>query len=201
MLAFARPPREKKLPVVLSVREVPHLLQAVREPRYRMCLSTLYACGLRLQEGLHLQVGDLDGDRHLVHVRHGKGNKDRDVPLPDQLLDQLRIFWCSHRHPTWVFPGWSAAGQASPAPMSPDGVQRAMHAALQASGITKPATVHTLRHSYATHLLEAGVSLRVIQAYLGHASPTTTALYTPLTRPVEDRVVGILAPVLDGPWA
>lgn len=200
-LQFVRPPREKKLPVVLSVNEVTRLLRAVRERRYQMCLSTLYSCGLRLQEGLHLQLGDLDGERHLVHVRHGKGNKDRYVPLPDPLLVQLRVFWRSHRHPTWVFPGRAPAGQASAAPMSPDGVQRAMQAARVASGITKPATVHTLRHSYATHLLEAGVNLRVIQAYLGHASPTTTALYTHLTRQVEDRVVGLLTPVLDALWA
>ena len=177
-LQFVRPPRETKLPVVLSVNEVTRLLQAVREPRYQMCLSTLYACGLRLQEGLHLQVGDLDGERHLVHVRHGKGNKDRYVPLPDPLLVQLRAFWCIHRDPTWLFPGMPFAGQVRNRPMSPDSVQRALRLALQASGITKPATVHTLRHSYATHLLEAGVDLRVIQGYLGHTSPITTARYT-----------------------
>ncbi len=152
----------------------------------------------------------------MIHVRHGKGNKDRyavshrraagargtnGVPLPERLLEPLRAYWRTHRHPTWLFPAGPRAGQPSPAPMSEDGLQRAFRAALQESGVAKPATVHTLRRSYATHLLEAGVNLRVIQAYLGHASPTTTAIYTHLTRQSEDRVVEILTPVLDALWA
>ena len=200
-LALVRPPREKKLPVVLSVSEVEQVLRCVHQPRYRMCLSTIYACGLRLQEGVHLQVGDLDGERRLVHVRHGKGNKDRYVPLPPRLLEELRGYWRSHRHPHWLFPSAHQTAQRREAPMCESGVQRAFQAALRESGITKPATVHTLRHSYATHLLEAGVNLRVIQVYLGHASPTTTALYTHLTRPSEDRVIATLTPVLDALWA
>jgi len=200
-LDFVRPAREKKLPVVLSVAEVRRLLSCVHQPRYRMCLSAIYACGLRLQEGVHLQVGDIDGERHLVHVRHGKGNKDRYVALPQRLLEQLRAYWRTHRHPTWLFPGAPRAGQLSPAPMCESGVQRALQAARRESGLTKPATVHTLRHSYATHLLEAGVNLRVIQAYLGHASPTTTALYTHLTQKTEAYMVETIDRVLEALWA
>jgi len=200
-LDFVRPAREKKLPVVLSVAEVRRLLSCVHQPRYRMCLSAIYACGLRLQEGVHLQVGDIDGERHLVHVRRGKGNKDRYVALPQRLLEQLRAYWRTHRHPTWLFPGGPRAGQLSPAPMCESGVQRALQAARRESGLTKPATVHTLRHSYATHLLEAGVNLRVIQAYLGHASPTTTALYTHLTQKTEAYMVETIDRVLEALWA
>ena len=200
-LDFVRPAREKKLPVVLSVAEVRRLLSCVHQPRYRMCLSAIYACGLRLQEGVHLQVGDIDGERHLVHVRHGKGNKDRYVALPQRLLEQLRAYWRTHRHPTWLFPGAPRAGQLNPAPMCESGVQRALQAARRESGLTKPATVHTLRHSYATHLLEAGVNLRVIQAYLGHASPTTTALYTHLTQKTEAYMVETIDRVLEALWA
>ena len=200
-LDFVRPAREKKLPVVLSVAEVRRLLSCVHQPRYRMCLSAIYACGLRLQEGVHLQVGDIDGERHLVHVRRGKGNKDRYVALPQRLLEQLRAYWRTHRHPTWLFPGAPRAGQLSPAPMCESGVQRALQAARRESGLTKPATVHTLRHSYATHLLEAGVNLRVIQAYLGHASPTTTALYTHLTQKTEAYMVETIDRVLEALWA
>ena len=208
-LDLVRPPREKKLPVVLSVSEVEQVLRCVHLPRYRICLSTMvrlrspqvYACGLRLQEGVHLQVGEIDGERRLMHVRHGKGNKDRYVPLPPRLLETLRGFWRSHRDPTWLFPGSLRSEAHASAPMCESGVQRAFRAALRESGLPKPATVHTLRHSYATHLLEAGVNLRVIQVYLGHASPTTTALYTHLTRQAEDRVVETLTPVLDALWA
>jgi len=200
-LALVRAPREKKLPVVLSVSEVEHVLRCVHLPRYRMCLSTIYACGLRLQEGVHLQVGEIDGERRLIHVRHGKGNKDRYVPLPPRLLETLRGFWRSHRDPTWLFPGILRSESHASAPMCESGVQRAFRAAVRESGLPKLATVHTLRHSYATHLLEAGVNLRVIQVYLGHASPTTTALYTHLTRQAEDRVVETLTPVLDALWA
>ena len=195
--ALVRPPREHKLPVVLSIQEVQQILRGLRQPRYRICLSTIYACGLRLQEGVHLQVGDIDAERQLLHVRHAKGNKDRSVPLPPHLLEMLRDYWRIHRHPVWLFPSPHQTGARRDAPMDMSGVQRAFRAALAESGVTKPATVHTLRHSWATHLLEAGVNLRVIQGYLGHASPTPTALYTHLTRPVEDKVIQTISPVVE----
>ena len=182
VLDFVRPAREKKLPVVFSVEEVQQILDCVRKARYRACLSTIYACGLRLMEGVQLPVADVDGARMVIHVRHGKGGQDRYVPLPRRTQELLREYWSSHRDPVWMFPGMTAAG----GPMSPTGVQRAFKAALAESGVHKPASVHTLRHSWATHLLEAGVNLRLIQVYLGHRSPTTTALYTHLTRKSED---------------
>jgi integrase/recombinase XerD len=188
-LDLVRPRREKKLPVVLSVAEVRQILGIIRRPRYRVCLSTIYACGLRLREGVHLQVRNIDSDRMMVHVQHGKGAKDRYVPLPVPTLEMLRRYWRTHRHPEWLFPAPTKSGvplSTATKPMSVSGVQRAFKAALQESGIQKDASVHTLRHSYATHLLEAGVNLRVIQAYLGHSSPQTTAIYTHLTRKAED---------------
>lgn len=199
-LDLVRPRREKKLPVVLSVAEVQRVLGIIRRPRYRVCLSTIYACGLRLSEGVHLQVRDIDSDRMMVHVRKGKGAKDRYVPLPVPTLEMLRRYWCTHRHPEWLFPAPTRSGvplSTATEPMSIDGVQRAFKAALQESGIQKKATVHTLRHSYATHLLEAGVNLRVIQSYLGHSSPKTTAIYTHLTRKVEDLAVEAINRVME----
>lgn len=196
-LAFVRPPREKKLPVVFSVDEVRCILGLVHRPPYRACLSTIYACGLRLQEGLHLQVTHIDSDRLMLHVCHGKGGRDRYVPLPKPLLDLLRLYWITHRNPVWLFPSFL---QPSKDPMEASGIRRAFRAALLESGISKPATIHTLRHSYATHLLEAGVNLRIIQEYLGHASPTTTAIYTHLTQPGNDLAVQAINQVLDGLW-
>lgn len=183
---LVRPPKEHKLPVVLSREEVGRVLGCLYRQHYRVCLTTIYTCGLRLQEALRLEVADIDGERLLVHVRQGKGARDRYVPLPEATLEQLRHYWLNHRHPRWLFPErrWR---QAATRPMSASGVQRAFKAAWVASRISKKATVHTLRHSYATHLLEAGVNLRVIQAYLGHKSPSTTARYTHLTRPAEAR--------------
>ena len=191
-LDMIRVRRPKKLPVVLSLDEVRRILRLIERPRYRACLSTIYACGLRLSEGVSLQVGDIDSDRMMVHVRHGKGAKDRYVPLPEPTLDMLRGYWCTHRHRTWIFPLPEKSGvlpSTACKPMPIGGVQRAFKKALYQSGIRKKATVHTLRHSYATHLLEAGVNLRIIQAYLGHSSPKTTAIYTHLTRNVEDGAV------------
>jgi len=185
---LVRPPQEKKLPVVLSLAEVRRVLDCLRHPAYRVCLSTIYACGLRLREGVHLQVADIDGDRRLVHVRLGKGGLDRYVPLPERTLERLRQFWATHRHATWLFPSPTKPTQ----PLSESGVQRAFRAALQESGVPKKATVHTLRHSYATHLLDAGVHLRVIQAYLGHRSLKSTLIYTHLTRNAEARAVETL---------
>jgi len=183
-LTFVRPPREKKLPVILSVDEVRTILAHLKLLRYRVCLTTIYSCGLRLQEGTHLQVPDIDGARMLVHVRCGKGAKDRYVPLPQRTLEMLRQDWTTHRHPVWIFPAPGRGGigmSTASAPMPRNSVQDAFRAALKHSGSHKRASVHTLRHSYATHLLEAGVNLRLIQDYLGHNTPTTTAIYTHLT--------------------
>jgi integrase/recombinase XerD len=194
---LVRPPKQEKLPVVLSVDEVRRVLACVHRLRYRVCLSTIYACGLRLQEGLHLQVSHIDSERHLLHICQGKGGKDRYVPLPQPVLLMLRRYWLTHRNPVWLFP---APLQPEKGPMEASGVQRAFHAALHDSGIHKPATVHTLRHSWATHLLEAGVHLRIIQVYLGHASPTTTAIYTHLTQASDDRTAQTIEQVLAGLW-
>ena len=188
-LDLVRPVREKKLPVVLSRAEVRRILGHIRHPRYGVCLSTIYACGRRLSEGVHLQVRDSDSDRMMIHVRQGKGAKDRYVPLPHSTLVMLRQHGSTHRHPEWLVPARTRGvvpPATAPKPMCPSGVQRCFTAALKESGNQKKASVHTLRHSYATHLLEAGVNLRLIQAYLGHSSPKTTAIYTHLTQPAED---------------
>ena len=199
-LELARAPQKKKLPVVLSVTEVRRLLQYVHSLCYRTCLSTIYTCGLRIQEAVHLQVTDVDSDRMLIHVRHGKRDKDRYVPLPRNTLDLLRRYWCTHRHAIWLFPTRMGRGRGvlptASKPMSMRGVRGAFQAALQECGIQKSATVHTLRHSYATHLLEAGVHLRLIQAYLGHSSPTSTAIYTHLTPKAEAGAVFVINQVI-----
>ena len=183
-LELIRPGKEQKLPTVLSVEEVRHLLAAVRKPHYRVCLSTLYACGLRVSEGRTLQIGDIDSARMTVHVRDAKGKKARYVPLPESTLSMLRAYWTTHRHSTWLFPTQPRAGQ-SPAqvtePQPRSSLFYACKGAAKECGILKPVTLHTLRHSWATHLLEIGVSLRLIQAWLGHSSLRTTALYTHLT--------------------
>jgi site-specific recombinase XerD len=133
-------------------------------------------------EGVRLQVSQIDGERQVLHICQGKGGKDRYVPLPAACLKMLRGHWLTHRNSTWLFP---SPFEETHQPMNESGVQRAFRAAVQESGIHKKATVHTLRHSYATHLLEAGVNLRIIQSYLGHASPATTAIYTHLTSSTE----------------
>ena len=195
--AFVRPQKEQKLPVVLSVGEVGQVLVCVQRQRYRVCLTTIYACGLRLLEGVHLQVKDIDGERQLLHICQGKGNKDRYVPLPSACLKMLRQHWLTHRNPLWLFPSsFEDANQ----PMNESGVQRAFSAAARQSGIHKKATVHTLRHSYATHLLEAGVNLRIIQSYLGHASPATTAIYTHLTSITETQTRHTIDELVTSLW-
>jgi integrase/recombinase XerD len=194
---FLRPPKEKKLPVVLSQAEVRSVLAQVHRRAYRVCLRLIYVCGLRLLEGVHLQVADIDGARKLLHIQQGKGNKDRYVPLPDPCLTMLRQHWRTHRNPVWLFP--SPMGDSNQ-PMSESGLQRAFRAAVQEAGIHKKATVHTLRHSYATHLLEAGVNLRIIQSYLGHASPKTTSLYTHLTSITEAQTRDTIEKIVTSLW-
>jgi integrase/recombinase XerD len=185
---LVRPAPEKKLPVILSHAEVRQILARVRLPRYRVCLATIYSCGLRLQEGTNLHVADIDSARLMIHVRHGKGAKDRYVPLPERTLQLLRQYWQQHHNPVLLFPAEGRnhidLARASE-PMSKSSVQDAFHAALQESGNNKRASVHTLRHSWATHLLEASVNLRLIQEWLGHSSPATTSVYTHLTVKAE----------------
>jgi site-specific recombinase XerD len=191
-LELARGGRERKLPVVLSKAEVKRILECVRRQRHRVCLSTIYACGLRLSEGISLRVRDIDSERMMLSVHQGKGRKDRSVPLPEHTLSMLREYWCTHKHPVWMFPIAYRRGPVLPTAkrcMAPRGISKAFKLALQESEVKKPATIHTLRHSYATHLLEAGVPLRVIQVYLGHASIETTAIYLHLTKKVADPAI------------
>ena len=173
-----------KLPVILCATQVRQILSCVEALDHRVALITLYSCGLRLSEGLHLQVPDIDSERMLLHIRAGKGNRDRYVPLPTRTLEHLRALWRTHHNRVWLFPAKGHHGQgASTAiePMCRSTLQRAFRLALEQSGIKKQAHVHTLRHSYATHLLEQGENLRQIQVNLGHKSPTATVIYTHLT--------------------
>lgn len=174
---LTRPRKRIKLPIVFSPSEVRRLLAAVRKPIPRMCLQVIYACGLRRFEAVRLQVTDIDSQRGLLWVRNGKGARDRAVPLPHTCLQQLRRYWRAERPQLpWLFPARDGRG-----PLPGNGLYKTFKTALRESGIPKDGCVHTLRHSYATHLLEAGVDLRIIQEILGHKSPTTTALYTHLT--------------------
>ena len=201
-LQLIRPAREKKLPVVLSREEVRRALGAVRIPVYRACLTTIYAGGLRLLEGARLQVPDIDSARMLFHI-HGKGKKDRYVPLPEPTLQMLRAFWRTHRSPLWLFPAPTRHGLKhslahNGGPVTDSSLQSAFQRALKQSGIVKRAHIHTLRHSYATHLLEAGVNLRIIQENLGHGSARTTQIYTHLTREVRATLTTPLNQLMQG---
>ena len=196
-----RPPLPLKLPVVLSVEEVWQVLGQIRLPHYRACLSVIYTCGLRLLEGVRLQVTQIDSARMQLHIRGGKGNKDRAIPLPEQTLTLLRAHWITHRNPAWLFPGRGPNGferRSASAPMNESALQKAFRRAVQEVGLNKPATVHSLRHSWATHLLESGVNLRLIQLWMGHTSPTTTAIYTHLTRNAEVQAAAALEQMTAG---
>jgi integrase/recombinase XerD len=178
------PKREKKLPVVLSLKDVMKILAHIRVLRHRACLTLCYCCGLRLQEVCHVRVADVDRDRGLLHVR-GKGSKERYVPLPQGIFPLLEQCWRSHRNPVWLFP-WvgrgALQGRLSDKPVPKGSVQQAFRKAYLDSGVRKKASVHSLRHAFATHLLEAKVDLQQIQEWLGHSSPQTTTIYAHLTK-------------------
>jgi len=179
---------------VLAREAVATVLKAVQLPRYRTVLGLIYHTGLRVGEAVRIELRDLR-DTHTphprLHVRCGKGGKDRFVPLSPAMLAELRVWWQTHRHPTFLFPGpttgWRERGQLADAAqratthLSVSAVQNTFRLARASSGLPAEATVHTLRHCYATHLLEEGVSLRLISQYLGHASLETTVIYTHLT--------------------
>ena len=183
-MMFRTEPR--KLPIVLSAEDVTKVLLAAPGPglKYRAALSISYGAGLRASEVCNLKLGDIDSDRMLIHVEQGKGKKDRKVMLSPGLLELLRAWWREARPEGWLFPG-----QPKINPISPRQLNRAFTSAKHMAGISKPATLHTLRHSFATHLLEANTDVRVIQVLLGHAKLSTTAQYTHVaTRTIRDIV-------------
>lgn len=163
----------RKLPVVLSPEEVAQLFAAIKNFKHRAILMTAYAAGLRLSEVVALRAEDIDSRRMVLRVRQGKGHKDREVMLSPRLLDVLRLYWRVVRPAGYLFPG-----RDPDRPLSHSAVQRACRAALRRSGLTKRISPHSLRHSFATHLLEAGTDVRTIQILLGHSHLSTTARYT-----------------------
>jgi len=189
VLKKLRIPKQKTLPDVLSIDEVRRLIAAVRQPRNRAYFWTVYTLGLRMSEGLSLQVGDIDAERMLIHVHRGKGAKDRFVTLPHSTLHVLRSYWKTHCNPTLLFPQIGRSKNAAATttrPMDPTTVQGCMKRVVEKLGFTKKVSLHTLRHSVATHLFEAGVSLRWIQKFLGHRNLQTTLIYLHLTDPQEE---------------
>lgn len=170
-IVYARTPR--KLPVILSADEVVRFLEAVPSLKARAALTTAYAAGLRASEAVSLKVADIDSDRMLIQVHHGKGAKDRTVMLSPQLLTILRTYWRLARPTDWLFPG-----RSPDKPIDVQVLHAACRSATKAAGLVKHVSVHTLRHSFATHLLENGTDIRIIQVLLGHNSLSTTARYT-----------------------
>jgi len=195
LLKLFRLKKTKRLPVVLSREEVWRLLDHLRRPDLRMCATLMYACGLRVSEAAHLRVQDLDSKRMVVWVRQGKGDKDRQVPLPTRTLKALRQYWRDHRPPQpWLFPD-----KTGKAPLSHGVLDHAVRAARRQSGIGKRVSCHTLRHSYATHLLERGADLRAIQGLLGHANIKSTIVYLHLTQGVMENVRKTINELIDRP--
>jgi len=170
-IAYARTPR--KLPAILSADEVVRFLEAVPSLKTRTALTAAYGAGLRASEAVSLKVADIDSDRMLIQVRHGKGARDRTVMLSPQLLTILRTYWRLARPREWLFPGRDEIK-----PLDVQVLHAACRSATRAAGLSKRVSVHTLRHSFATHLLESGVDIRIIQVLLGHKSLSTTARYT-----------------------
>ncbi|MBX9751409.1 MAG: site-specific integrase [Roseococcus sp.] len=170
-IVYARTPR--KLPSILSADEVVRFLEAVPSLKTRVALTTAYAAGLRASEAVSLQVADIDSGRMVLQVRHGKGAKDRTVMLSAALLAILRSYWRLARPTPWLFPG-----RSPDKPIDVQVLHAACRSAAKAAGLTKRVSVHTLRHSFATHLLESGTDIRIIQVLLGHSNLSTTARYT-----------------------
>lgn len=192
--------RTAPIPTVLSREEARVLLGSVKEPRFVALFSLMYHCGLRLGEACRLEVTHLDGARGVLRVLDGKGGKNREVPVSPEMFARLRLWWTRHRNPRFLFPGlgrgWKdkhgckrAAMREARHPISESGVQQAMKAAVLTSRLKKTGICcHALRHSYATHLLEEGVSVRQLQSYLGHSSIEVTAKYLHLTTVSETKV-------------
>lgn len=196
---IVKPPQKKVLPDILTRTEIERLINGARELRYQTFILTAYSMGLRLGEVLGLQPGDIDSARMKVHVRQGKGRKDRFVTLPAASLLALRKYWVTHRNPQWLFPAGkhSDARHISDRTMDRGGLQNAFKVIVKSCGIHKDITPHSLRHCYGAHLMEAGLNLRAIQQEMGHECPKTTALYTQLTDTVNQHTDSLINELMD----
>jgi site-specific recombinase XerD len=175
-LDLIRVKRDRKIPAVLSHDEVRQLLASIRRPEARIASLLMYSCGLRVSQAIHLKVADVDSRRMVLCVRHGKGGQQQYVLLPQRTLELLRVYWLEHRPTDWLLPD-----QTGRSPIRREAVLKAIVPAAQEAHLTKHVSCHTLRHSYATGLLEDGLDLRVIQRLLGHHSIRSTAGYAHLT--------------------
>lgn len=173
-----RHPRRQRLPVPIAWADGHRLIQAIQKPAYRLCCSFMLSLGLRIGDVLALTIASVDSTQMMVRVI-GKGNKERMLPLPEALLVALREFWLTHRHPHWLFPN-----QKGTAPLCERSLRNAFNKARDSLGISATITPHSLRHGFATHLLENGVDIRIVQILLGHANISTTQIYTHLTKPM-----------------
>ena len=199
-LPSIKAPRVKRIPDIITIEEAYRLFSATRQLSYRVFFYTLYSLGLRLGEGLRLKTADIDAQHMRVHIRNSKGNKDRYVPLPSNTLDVLRRFWRVHKHPVFIFPNRKRGlknVRLVNSSLDRSGVQAAMKKVVKQLGIAKRISCHSLRHSYATHLLEAGVDLPELQKILGHVSILTTAKYTHLTSLTTQRANEQINKIMD----
>jgi len=193
-------PKTQTLPIILARKQVRRLIDSTCLLHFRAFFQLCYSCGLRLSESKNLQPGDIDSDRGQIIVRQGKGRKDRVVPIPSVTIELLRTLWMTHRNPHLLFPSRANKRRmaSTTQPISNRSIQRAFHVIVQDLNLPKSGIrLHTLRHSYATHLLDDGVNLKVLQEYLGHASLQTTAIYLHLTRQGDEQARAIVERLLD----
>jgi len=193
--------KEQTLPTVLTVKETWNIINTVNTIQNKTYLTAVYTCGLRLHEALFLQITDIDSQRMRIHVHRGKGAKDRFVPLPESTLKSLRQYWATHRNPKLIFPRLGHGhieGPKATIPLDKSSVQGALRRVLKQLNISKRISIHTFRHCYATHLLEAGVNIRRIQEYLGHSSLNTTMIYLHLTTQGHEHAYNIINNMMKG---
>ena len=198
-LSIVKPPQVKRIPDIITNKQIGLLISHTYSLRYQVFFLVLYSMGLRLSEALSLTVNDIDSQTMQVHIRNGKGGKDRLVPLPERTLHALRYYWKIHRHPVLLFPRFGKKKQliVDDVPMDKSGVQKALKKVISELGIKKNISPHSLRHCFATHLLEQGVDLRSLQILLGHNNLNTTARYTQLTAPKQKNNVEALNQLTD----
>jgi len=203
VFGIVKNPRGKKLPVVLTRDEVRKVLKRIRMLRHRSCMTLIYSCGLRLHEATNISPADIDSKRMVVHLKDGKGRIDRIIPLPLSTLHILREHYKRHRNKRFIFPAPGRGGiweAQSTRPLPGSSIQTVLKKALREVGIIKNVSVHNLRHSYATHLLEAGIDIRIIQKYLGHKWISSTMIYTHLTPIISENVYQKVDRLMAGLW-